>query len=317
MRFWHLASLDAPTVAVVWTIAFAWAAGVLLPLKAPLLLALAAWVVYVGDRLLDAHTALRSEETSKLRHRHRFHWRHRRIFIPLAVLAATAAIWIFLVLVPPFLRQRDSALAALALVYFTSVHSSRKLASLSPQLLAPPLPSIISSFPTKELLVGLLFTSACALPSISRLPASTSAVLLLVPMAFFASLAWLNCHAIESWESATVARHFTTRDSSRAATFTEPHRSLALVTTCIQSGRTNPTFPVASLLAVAGLFLACVEFPLHPRPAAFLTAGAASALLLALLDRYRNRLTPLALRVAADLVLLTPALLSPLAWIYR
>ncbi len=317
MRFWHLASLDAPTVAVVWTIAFAWAAGAHLLFKAPLLLALAAWVVYVGDRLLDARTALRSEETSKMRHRHRFHWRHRRIFISLAVLAAASAVWIFLVLVPPFLRQRDSALAALALVYFTSVHSSRKLASWSPMLLAPPLPSILSSFPAKELLVGLLFTTACALPSLSRLPASTPAALLLVPMAFFASLAWLNCHAIESWESTTVEPHFFTRDSGRAATFAEPHRGLAPVANRIQSARTNPIFPVAGLLAVAGLFLACVGFPLHPRPAALLTAGATSALLLALLDRYRNRLSPLALRVAADLALLTPALLAPLARIFR
>jgi hypothetical protein len=40
-------------------------------------------------------------------------------------------------------------------------------------------------------------------------------------------------------------------------------------------------------------------------------AGAASALLLALLDRLRRRLTPLALRAAADLVLLTPVLITP------
>jgi hypothetical protein len=47
----------------------------------------------------------------------------------------------------------------------------------------------------------------------------------------------------------------------------------------------------------------------RPRPAALTAAAAASALLLALLDRIRGRLTPLALRAAADLVLLTPLVL--------
>ena len=52
--------------------------------------------------------------------------------------------------------------------------------------------------------------------------------------------------------------------------------------------------------------LACVLFQPQPRSAALVAAGAASALMLALLDLVRNRLTPLALRVSADLVLLTP-----------
>ena len=47
----------------------------------------------------------------------------------------------------------------------------------------------------------------------------------------------------------------------------------------------------------------------HPRSAALIFAGLVSALLLALLDRMRKRMTPLALRAAADLVLLTPLLL--------
>jgi len=51
LRLWHLASLDAPTVAVVWTLGFAWAASVRLPPWIPVLLALATWAVYVADRL--------------------------------------------------------------------------------------------------------------------------------------------------------------------------------------------------------------------------------------------------------------------------
>ena len=61
--------------------------------------------------------------------------------------------------------------------------------------------------------------------------------------------------------------------------------------------------------ALAGLLLAVIASASHPRSAALLGAGTASALLLGLLDRMRKHLTPLALRAGADLVLLTPVLL--------
>ncbi len=51
---------------------------------------------------------------------------------------------------------------------------------------------------------------------------------------------------------------------------------------------------------------AVILFAFHSRVAALMGAGAASAALLALLDRFRGRMTPLALRSTADLVLLTP-----------
>lgn len=65
----------------------------------------------------------------------------------------------------------------------------------------------------------------------------------------------------------------------------------------------------ALFLTFAGLLLAFAAFPTHTRFLLLLLAGAASALLLALLDRLRSRITPLALRAGADLVLLTPLLL--------
>ncbi len=65
----------------------------------------------------------------------------------------------------------------------------------------------------------------------------------------------------------------------------------------------------ALLVAFAGMLLAAIAGAGHSHSAALLTAGAVSALLLALLDRMRTRMTPLALRAAADLVLLTPLVL--------
>ena len=118
---WHLTSLDGPTVAVIWTLAFAWAARVRLPVWAPLGLGLAAWFAYIGDRLLDAY-----RRSDGLRARHHFHWRHRRVFLPVALLAAAGAVGIALSVMPLAARERGSMLAAAALVYFASVHSPRR-----------------------------------------------------------------------------------------------------------------------------------------------------------------------------------------------
>jgi hypothetical protein len=283
LRLWHLASLDAPTVAVVWALGFAWAADVRLPVWIPAILALVAWTIYVADRILDAHYGLRAGESDRLRLRHHFHWRYRRILILLAVSAACAAAVSVLVLMPPAALERNSVLAAAAMAYFTRVHSRPSQSPVPPS----PLSRFLSLLLSKELLVALLFTTACVLPAWSRSNARTAFCSLLAPAIFFALLAWLNCRAIERWESA-------------------PKLSVKL-----------QILPLAGLLALVGIGLATVLSFTLPGPAALLAAGAASTLLLALLDILRNRLSPLALRVAADLVLLTPILLIPFASLHR
>jgi hypothetical protein len=269
LRLWHLASLDAPTVAVIWALAFAWAAKIRLPLWIPVLLALVAWAVYVGDRLLDAQAAQGASQPHRLRERHHFHWRHRSILIPMAIGAACIAACIVFFLMPAGARERNSLLATAAFAYLTCVHSSRRAS-----------PFLIPLLP-KELLVGLLFTAACALPALSRAAAQpgSSLWILIGPVLFFAALAWLNCHAIERWESRGP------------------------------SSSNLQVLPAACLLTLTGLLFAILMAPNHFRLAALVAAGAASALLLALLDRCRHRLTPIALRAAADLVLLTPLIL--------
>jgi hypothetical protein len=269
IAWWHLTSLDAPTVAVVWTLAFAWAVGITLPAWVPASLALAAWSVYIADRLLDARSAFLTNQLHRLRLRHHFHWRHRRIFIPLALVSACAAVFLVFCFMPVAALERNSVLGAAALAYFSGVHSPRRFRPLLSRLLA------------KEALVAILFTAACVLPTLSRafvpVPAHSAALWPLSAMAFFFTLlAWINCHAIECWESGDSA----------------PHLGI--------SGH-------ALLLAFTGLILGAMLFAIHsPRTAGVVCAGEASALLLAMLDHQRERLSPLALRAAADLVLLTP-----------
>ncbi len=192
LRLWHLTSLDAPTVAVVWSLSFARTAGVHLPMWVPLLLALGTWAVYIGDRLLDAGSALRAGNIDRLRERHYFHWTHRRILTPCAIVAGVIAAAIILLLMPVDIRKHDFVLALAAFAYFSGVHFVGRPRRR---------PSSIFS---KELLVGVLFTSGCAFPALSRLPISGNLLQLwpfFAVITFFALLAWLNCHAIDRWES--------------------------------------------------------------------------------------------------------------------
>ena len=54
LTLWHLLSLDAPTVAVLWTWFIARTNHVHLPLASLAAMALAVWILYAADRFLDA-----------------------------------------------------------------------------------------------------------------------------------------------------------------------------------------------------------------------------------------------------------------------
>ena len=265
IALWHLASLDAPTVSVVWTLAFAWAAGVSLDPWIPLLIACGTWTVYVGDRLFDARHAFRSGDLALLRERHYFHWHHRRSLIPLAVFTAAVSAALVIRLMPPSVREHDSVIAAAALAYFSGVHSRSSF------------PAWLRRIASKEFLVGLLFTVGCAAPTLTCVRRGDSRWWIVLACGiFFATLAWLNCAAIERWEAGV-----------QSSTIQMP----------------------AALICIGGFASALALSFAHARTAALICAGIASALLLLLLDRKRHGLAPLTLRALADLVLLIPAFL--------
>lgn len=290
LALWHMASLDAPTVAVLWTLGFAFAAGVHLPLWAPALVGLVTWVIYAGDRLLDARSALAAMQPSRLRHRHRFHWRHRRLLTSLAVTSALAALGLVVIFVPAAARERGVALGLATIAYFSGVHTRRNPSSPLSWLPAPG--KILDRLPFSqignEVLVATIFTCGCMLavwPRARLLPAPIWPLALVA--VFFMLLTWLNYHAIGRWEAGAPAEHIT-------------------------------TFGV--ILGVTGLALAASLRVGHLPAALMIASGGGSAFLLAVLNRNRSRLTPLALRASADLVLILPlpllvllALLVPMA----
>jgi hypothetical protein len=173
---WHLLSLDAPSVAALWTVMLARRFGVALPWTVPAALALAVWMFYALDRLADA-----ARPGEALAERHRFHHRHRYAFAG-ALLGAVPALIYLIVVLPHAIRTGWLLLAVPLVAYAGAVHLLRR-----------------ARMP-KEHLVAIFFAVATAMPVIVSRPAEP--VRLLGAMAIFGAICWLNCVAIARWERA-------------------------------------------------------------------------------------------------------------------
>ena len=273
LHLWHLLSLDAPTVAALWTWFVARTTHVSLPAYTPLSMFLVVWMLYASDRLLDARRLFSNPlHTEDLEARHLFHHRHATAFLT-AILACSIAVAILLPRLSTEALRLDTILAALLFGWFLLIHA--RSASFS---------SVHRRLP-KELAVGIFFPAAIFIPTIARRP---DLRLTLLPHALlFASVCTLNCLSIYAWEHVQphTSAHWTTRHSTR---------HLWLLATLVTLG--GIVLTVASVLAHSAgwpLSLACTI----------------SALGLLLLDCHHHRLAPVTLRAAADFVLLSPLLL--------
>lgn len=283
IRWWHLLSLDAPTVAALWAFCFAHAFHLTLsPYALPLLFA-GTWLIYVADRILDGLHA----HPARLRDRHLFYIRHRVAIAVATVPIGSFLVWLVLFHMLPAARRADVLIFGIAAAYFTLVHLCG--------------PAIERWFP-KELIVALVFASATAVPALTRItpaaahnPALDLAILALLS-ALFASLCWLNCIAIDLWEQFP-------RRAARLALLAS-HPSIADHTT--RWGQRHLRI-ISSMLAAASLGAAAILLRFNPAAAALCLASAAAALLLGALDR--SPFSALHLRIAADAALLTPFLI--------
>jgi hypothetical protein len=189
--YWHLISLDAPTVAVLWAWSFERAVGTHSDLSALAVLGLGTWLIYVADRLLDARPARDAAAfPAKLRERHFFHARHRRALLAVAFPTVLALLWL-ISRMPAIDRRDDTVLFAVAMLYFLSVHLAV---------------SRTRRWFAREVMVGLVFALATAIPAWSQALGSHAQMALLVLL--FAALCCLNTIAIEVWEQEGNARRF-------------------------------------------------------------------------------------------------------------
>jgi len=193
LALWHLLSLDAPTVAAIWTLFIAQVAGVAIPWTAPAAMFLAVWMLYAADRLLDARPTTPPVE---LEDRHRFHHRHRRAFLTAIALVAIP-LMILLHNIDPRALHLYTLLATLLAVYLLLIHANPDHSHRLP----------------KELAVGLFFPAAVFIPTIARAP---NLRLNLLPAAIlFAAVCTLNCLFVYAWEHPSTQpnprAHWTTR----------------------------------------------------------------------------------------------------------
>jgi len=194
LALWHLCSLDAPTVAALWTWFIARASHVLLSPAALLAMALAVWILYAADRLLDARHL--NDPRNELEARHLFHHRHRRAFLIGITLAALALAAVLPSLPAPSIHLYLVE-GALLIGWFLVLHATP-----------------VSHRLPKEIAVGLFFAAAVFIPTVAREPALRPG--LLPAAALFAALCGLNCLFIYAWEHetpGTIAKraHPTTR----------------------------------------------------------------------------------------------------------
>jgi hypothetical protein len=181
LAHWHLLSFDAPTIAALWTWFIASANHVHLPLASTMSMAIAVWMLYAADRLMDARL-LNIDPThhQNLEARHYFHHRHRNAFLSAIILASIA-----LAALLPHLEAEAIrlylVLGVLVIGYFIVIHATPSAHRLP-----------------KEIAVGFFFAAATFIPTVARRP---DLRLHLLPSALlFATLCSLNCLFIYAWE---------------------------------------------------------------------------------------------------------------------
>jgi len=240
LAMWHLLSLDAPTVAALWTWFIARTSHVVLPPCVPAAMFVAVWLLYAADRLLDSWCG-----DTALEARHYFHQRHQHRFV-LAIGAGAAILAALVLKIPRLLFLTYFGLATLLLAWFAVVHS-QAVVHKQPSDRAERLP--------KELAVGAFFSAAVFAPS--WLAADSAHDWLLLASLGFSLLCALNCLSIYAWEHARsdlATAHSTTRLGVRLL------RPLTLAT-------------------LAALLAASVLAPADVTPMFVATAGAAALLL--------------------------------------
>ena len=286
---WHLLSLDAPTVAALWTWFIAASNQIHLPLTSALAMALAVWALYAADRLLDARlldaslmdTRLMDARTldtqphlfQNLEARHYFHHRNRTFFLTGIVLASITLAFLLPHLDADAIRLY-LILGSLVCGYFILIHATQSAHRLP-----------------KEIAVGIFFAAATFIPTVARRP--DLRLTLLPPALLFATLCSLNCLYIYAWEHKHHRRDLRLHPITGFAL-----RHLSLLTTALIAASTA--------IALLGWNSRDQQSP-WPIPCAI----AIAAILLQLLNRRRQTLDPITLRAAADLALLTPVLLLP------
>ena len=235
---WHLLSLDAPTVAAVWTIFIARCAGLALPWESPADMFAAVWMLYAADRLLDARPLPDGSAPGELEARHRFHQQHRKGFV-VGIVAAALALAALLPRMNAESLRLYCLLAALLAAWLLLIH------------ILPVHGADAHRLP-KELAVGVCFPAAVFIPSVARIEAPVHTLL---PSAIFlGAVCTLNCLFIYAWEHPNLRRASSTTRwaAQRLLPLTAAVTAAAIVAAWLGRG---PLRPIAAACALSAALL--------------------------------------------------------------
>lgn len=316
----NLLGLDAPVVAVLWQAALGHCYQIKLLPGTQIALFLAVWLIYMVDRILDSFAPVSTERMSA---RHAFYRRNRKLFVLVAIPAAT----VFLVLlsffaIPGAVMLRGASLGFLVVVYLLHFAAWRQrtlyiignVVVCAAGLLALwwlPLPRnfqigaagvLLAMFAValnprwrgvfrivpKELICGYLFALGCSL-NVGFHTMDHNAGPLSPEVLLMALLFALNCVAISCYERRTDAASDPTSISQTWPAIARLYPALLL------------TFGLcAPFLVPRGI---------HPEIVLLTAAITLSTVFLAALHFFARRLTPELSRVLADAALALPIVL--------
>jgi hypothetical protein len=235
---WHLLSLDAPTVAALWTWFLARVFGVAIGWRIPLAMFLAVWMLYAADRILDARRAMRQGTMDEdLELRHLFHHRHEPGLCA-ALLVAGLGLLPLLARFSLGLLDLDAALGLLLLGWFAMIHVGALGCARLP----------------KEFAVGVFFSLALFAPVWTARAVPRAPVLLCAGL--LAMLCTLNCLFIYAWEHrSAVSRAKAHRSTRLGVRVLKPLAVLLMVGTLAAAAMMPHRWPAPAAVGVAALLL--------------------------------------------------------------
>jgi len=259
LALWHLLSLDAPTVATLWTCFIASTNHIKIPLSSALAMTIAVWILYAADRLMDTGRV----NNEDLEARHYFHHRHRTAFL-IGILIASITLAALIPLLEPKAIHLYLILGALVAAYFILIHATSNAHRLP-----------------KEIAVGLFFAAATFIPTVARRPELR---LNLIPAALlFGALCSLNCLFIYAWEHPATTQR--THAITRLALRNLPLFAVLLTLACLALALADHAapWPITSAIAIAAALLLLLHNRRQAITAVTLRAAADLALVTPLL----------------------------------
>lgn len=290
----NLLSLDAPLVAVAWMWMLAQALRVeYIHPAAWFVLPASIWCVYVMDRLLDGwvHPTLRKSSV-----RHEFHWRWRWPLLALVVVVGGNCLYQALYVLPRSMFSAGLVAILLSVIYFSCAYLQGREVPFVKNLLAGMIFAMGVGIPVNAANASLLVTDfnevLYALQNTGLRDAAwnfggmviSSLVVIFLQcreMLIFGLLCMMNITAIDLWERAEAASDEETAYGHEATL----------------------TFGLI-VLAGGALVFAAMYADEYSKP--FYYAVMVAAAVLQGVNHYRDRFSPNAQRVLADVALLVP-----------